>query len=282
MTTPWHYGDGAESCRFCGGRGVTEMPPEERPVGMITPATVPCRCVLKRDRLQNMERAWPGLSKAKCADKDATDLEGYSKRNLWITTTFDQFRSHLHRLALLSPSSWFFRVVSDADIVTAWLGSVAFKGSEVFDPDAKESTKFITVVDLVGPPDLLVIYLGVKTARNAATPEVVLEALQQRLHLGKPTWVVDQLNDHRFQPGHRAYSSAMAEILSSWKRKNLTAASTTDIPVLPSGVQAVEVSPPVPSPVVSEEIQTIPITMLDRIQNQKPIRPKKGKERPFR
>jgi hypothetical protein len=72
-----------------------------------------------------------------------------------------------------------------------------------------------TLVDLVDPPDLLVIRLGVKSARNSAMPEVLLEALAHRSHVGKPTWICDQPTK-KLDPSHISFSPDVADFLRGW------------------------------------------------------------------
>lgn len=254
-------GDGDPGCPVCHGRGGMEMPPERRPVGVITPVFEPCRCVIRRARLQNMDKAWPGLSAVPPIAK-ASQLSGLLGSNAWITAATDRLRAHMHRVALGQPHVWHFKVSSDADVMTSWLGSLAVKGMEVFDIDAQVSTKHVTIVDLVEPPSLLVLQLGVKTARNAAMPEVLLEAVRHRVHVGKPTWVIDQ----PAMPlgfGHLAYSQALLDVLSepSWTRVVLggTSVATGALPITPLGSPALA-PPKMPDPDPVDEAMAQPVT----------------------
>lgn len=277
---PWNYGDGTPTCKFCKGRGVTEMRIEDRPPGMITPATVICSCVTLRDRLKNMDGAWPGLSLATSL-KAVSSLDVLIKKNVWITAPTARFRAHLHRVAKSQSSLWHFLVASDADIMTSWLGSVAIKGAEIFDTEASISTKHVTIVDLVEPPSLLILLLGIKTARNAATAEVVLEALQHRLHVGKPTWVIDQ-PEQPLKPGHLAYSPALAEILAApnWTRRILN--ETGVVAKAPAESSIILATPEAEAPYIQQVIQVdefVPktLTPLDKIRAHTSKKPKKGK-----
>ena len=116
--------------------------------------------------------------------------------NVWITANTDTLKSHILSVGLRQSADWEFKVVSDADLVSAWLGSVSVKGAEIFDPDvAIISSKYMNLIDLIEPPTLLIVRLGVKKARNVAMGEVFWETIQHRLHIDKPIWVVDQPND---------------------------------------------------------------------------------------
>jgi hypothetical protein len=90
-------------------------------------------------------------------------------------------------------------------------------GKEVLDPDAASvSSEKATLVDLVDPPELMILRLGVKSARNSAMGEVLLEALKHRAHEGKPTWVVDQPT-RRFDPSHLAFSEEALQHIQRWE-----------------------------------------------------------------
>jgi hypothetical protein len=119
------------------------------------------------------------------------------------------------------PVSWGFRVVTDADMMVAWLATAALQGVEVRDADARPeqmvSLAKLTLVDLMDPPELLIVRLGVKAARNSAMPEVLMESLTHRAHLGKPTWVWDQ-PDCRYGEGHLSYSHVVQQFISSFPR----------------------------------------------------------------
>jgi hypothetical protein len=200
-----------ESCKLCYGKGVLQLPPKPRQ----PPTFQKCKCTLLEDTLTNIERGWRGLSKVKSLKSSL--LQERETKDLWITSRTEDFRANLKTLAALKGPLWNFKVVSDADLMVAWLANIAAK-SEVYDADyhTRVSQEYLTVVDLVEPPDLLIIQLGVKAARNQAMPEVLLEALAHRAHLGKPTWVSDQYN-YPLGIGHIAWSQGVIEFLSDWE-----------------------------------------------------------------
>jgi hypothetical protein len=174
----------------------------------------------KKEILANVERGWPGLTKAKRLGKGkSSKLGDYASTDLWVTSSLPWFKAHLRWMAIRRPPNWDFKVCSDVDLMRAWLGSVPLSGREIIDPDiaAQVSMRHLTLLDLIEPPGLLIIRLGVKTARNEATPEVLLETLYHRMHLGKPTWVY---NDHHnpLDDTMRAYSEEVGVLLSDWKR----------------------------------------------------------------
>jgi hypothetical protein len=147
----------------------------------------------------------------------ASPLWKYTEADLWVTAGQTWFMANLRHIAVRQPPTWFFKVVSDADLMTAWLSSAVLKGKDILDPDVRRvSLTYVTLVDLIIPPQLLVIRLGVKKARNVATPEVLLESLREREHNGLPTWVWDTPRE-RLAEGHICWSNEVTEYLGTWK-----------------------------------------------------------------
>lgn len=198
-------------CDRCFGTGSLDVGTNDRGV----PITKPCTCQVARDIIRNLNNAWAGLATA--PKVDSTPLSEYAEDDLYITATDATLRSHLRHVGLRRGPMWPFRVVTDADLMTAWLAPVSLIGKEILDPEAAPvSAETATLVDLIEPPELLVLRLGVKSARNSAMPEVLLEALYHRTHVGKPTWVVDQPS-RRFNPSHIAFSDDALNHLNQWE-----------------------------------------------------------------
>jgi hypothetical protein len=105
-------------------------------------------------------------------------------------------------------------------MMDAWLHHIP--DYEIKDPDmvinrqTRPTDKYSALVDLTEPPDLLIIRVGVKITRNVATPEVLLEALQHRRHMGKFTWVVD-LPEKPLMPDHISWSPQVESYMEDWK-----------------------------------------------------------------
>ena len=91
------------------------------------------------------------------------------------------------------------------------------------------STKYLTIPDLVDPPDLLIIRMGVKVARNEAASEVLSEALNLRIHAGKPTWVWDEPL-HPLNSGHLFWSKAVAQSLKGFEKVSEAALKSAALP----------------------------------------------------
>lgn len=195
------------------------MPREEGKVG--PPALKLCTCALHQIVLGNVERGMRGLSKA--AKVKSTPLFDLLEDDVWVTASEDWFKAHLRHVAVRSPPAWGFSVVTDADLIQAWLATAALDGREILDPEAREgverrSLRHLTLVDIAVPPTLLIIRLGVKSARNVAMPEVLLEAIKLRAHEGVPTWVWDQSDAPLDRDDHRCYAPFILDVVSGWHR----------------------------------------------------------------
>ena len=187
-------GNGEKGCPHCKGRGVVNADEHGWEVRN-------CTCVFKKDLLANVSRIWAPLADPKVAagsaELDGSPLLSITKESAWITVSDYQLQRHLRFVALRQGLTWFARVTSDAALMTAWLSTA----KEVYDADEYErrgysddelpSNEFQTMVDLAVPPDLLIIQLGVKVSANKEMANLLVEALQERRHAGKPTWVVD-------------------------------------------------------------------------------------------
>ena len=210
--------------------------------GTHPPSMTRCDCVLREDLLANAERVMPGLSTAPSVTRSSL-AEAWSK-NIWVTANSQWFSAHLRHVAVRRPPVWAGRVVSDADLVTSWLASTALKGIEILDADAYEaSIKYLTLTDLATPPDLLIIRMGVKVARNVACSEVLAEAINMRLHLKRPTWIWDQ-PDRPLMEGHLFWSSDVDFSLATFQRVSPSKAPTPP-PTSPAPVGEDQLSPPV-------------------------------------
>ncbi len=209
-------GSASENCKICMGEGVVQ----NEPLPPHPPTYRRCDCVLRKDIINNVERGMKGLTKMPVLSSPSP-LLGKECDNVWISCG-QSFLSHLRYVAIRQPPTWFLRVASDAELVTAWLGSIALKGQDILDADAYlVSTKYITITDLVTPPDLLVIRMGIKVARNQASSEVLAEAINTRVHEGKPTWLWDD-PAYPLNPGHMFWSDQVGHTISDWSRLSIS------------------------------------------------------------
>lgn len=245
LESSYPEGDGKPDCPECRGRGVVPVPRDQLPPFAVGEITQPCSCVLVRDLVFNMERGWKSLSRAEPLKK--SPLCGKEGGNLWITGSTPKFKSHLKKVASRMGPRWNFVVVSDADLMDAWLS----RGIEVLDPDidqmrkAQVSGKFMALSDIAVPPELLIIRLGVKAARNAAMPEVFMEALLLREQESKPTWITDQPTNV-LEDGHRSYSGQVEDFLEDWEHITLERAKPKPVSNQATGVQMMTISDDAP------------------------------------
>jgi len=207
-------GNGVPGCPRCYGRGVLDIKLEGDPI----PAVYACACVVRRQVLQNCERAWPTLTRA--ARIESTPLMDYTKKSLWVTSDLGGFKNHLRHVALRQGPNWSFRVYTDFDYMREWLRPLQRKGEDIHDADVARADWRELDSDIVEGPALLVLRLGVKAARNKAMPEVLLETLLRREHINKPTWVFDQPTDP-LGPDHLCYSPEVAAYLMRWEHMQL-------------------------------------------------------------
>lgn len=172
---------------------------------------------------------------------DHSPLFEYVESNLYLTASDEDLRAHLKHVALRMGLQWGLQVISDSDLMTAWLSPVSLLGKEIIDPEAAAiSTEKATLVDLIEPPTLMVLRLGVKAARNSAMSEVFLETLYHRIHIGKPLWVVDQ-PAKKLDHSHMCFSEEALRLMGSWDRLELS--GTVSEP----GIEVPLASPGLPS-----------------------------------
>ena len=146
-----------------------------------------------------------------------TALLGLHEKSIKVTAG-EEFLAHLRHMAIRMPITWNCRVVTDAELTTAWLASIALQGKDILDADAyKVSTKHLTIPDLVVPPDLIIIRMGVKVARNQAASECLAEAINIRHHKDTPTWLWDEPH-HPLDTGHLFWSDVVGRIIRPWPK----------------------------------------------------------------
>lgn len=205
---------GVKSCKKCGGRGYTE-------VLSVDPRQLPefneCDCTEKLAIHRNLEKGWRGLTRAK--NILSSPLSGLTHQNLRLTVLPEVFRSHLRRVGINKGRNWNFRVVTDADLVRAWLSNVSEGPRGMMSADGEwvplDHYSHTPLIDLIAPPSLLIICLWEQIAKNSQMPNVLSQVILQRDHNGQPTWVVDTML-MPFREGHRCYSAESYTVLSTW------------------------------------------------------------------
>lgn len=183
-----------------------------------------CDCALDGMRLDNMDRVWESLSQAAESPKlkAKPPLGKFVRSSAWITSNMPLFRQHLKAVCYNMSTLWNARVRTDAELLDAWFGTAKAQGVKIFDLDVERSTlRAIDIADLVEPPDLCIIILGVKKLPNKEAPGSLAEAISYRNHLQKPTWVVDQPN-LPLDGSHKFFSDEIERLLSRWPKISLT------------------------------------------------------------
>lgn len=218
FTTPEMYGD--LQCSVCHGRGRLDAPTPEGYRG--PPSLIMCKCVLRKEIIKNTNRIMYDLIHARKVIR--SPLLGRIHDDLRISADVEWFRANMRYVALRQNPNWDCRIVTDAELVTAWLATAAAKGMEIFDADVrneveKRSLRYMTLADISGSATLLIVKLGVKSAPNKEAPNVLLEALRTRMHEGLPTWLWEQPEAPLAQ-GHRCWSEEVDYELSGWDTIN--------------------------------------------------------------
>lgn len=187
--------------------------------------SVDCICLFYSKVSQNIRDTWAYMDRVSVA-KDSPLLEHVEAGSfLRITATQDVLAAHLkhvmmnHCCETFDPA-WWVEVTSDKDIVHAWLFTAKFQGIEITDADValteidKESAR--SVKDLALRADLMVIRVGRKIAANKETRTTLREAIDYRVDLNKPVWLVDTPRDNLDHADILAYSKELMEDLSSY------------------------------------------------------------------
>lgn len=208
-------------CKKCFGAGYLQK--DDGYMGM--PEAIPCSCTIKKALNQQAEKAWQGLSEYPI--KKTSLLRNKIKENLIVVSDRNNLMSHLRSaLAHERRPERFIKVVSDATLMSAWLSNLQLANSEIIDPDFQRDIRVQALEDLAESPFLLIIRIGIKMARNSAMPEVLVETIELRQHLGKPTWIIEEPNRPLVE-GHICWSRAVDESLENWEKVNLIGTSTT-------------------------------------------------------
>ncbi len=213
-------------CKKCNDFGYIQV--DDGHYGL--PQAIPCSCTLKKALKVQAQKAWAGLETVPI--KRASNLKGKVRENVVVVAYKPELMLHMRSaFAHHARPEEFFKVVSDATLISAWLSNLARSDSEIIDPDFKRDVRVASLEDLAESPTLLIIRLGVKTARNSAMPEVLAETIELRQHLGKPTWLVVE-PDKPLEEGHISWSRAVEDALDGWERIGIVGKTTSKRPSL--------------------------------------------------
>jgi len=216
------------SCTKCGGQGFIESF-KKLPDGELAPTIYrdPCECLLYKQLDEQADRTWQGLSRVPVEDNRGMFKE-YLKQSLYLTSDLKSLALTL-RGALWAKGNPNFisKVVDENMLMSVWLSGMHEEGKKVIDPDFDYSVPARDILGFNGP-DLLIIRLGIKNSRNIATPEVLVDVLENRRGLFKPTWVVDS-QDKPFRMGHISWSTDGERILKDFEHIDLTSVLPTAV-----------------------------------------------------
>jgi hypothetical protein len=127
------------------------------------------------------------------------ELDMTQSNMFFRNTDWNVFLSNLKWVAAYKASkNLYFRVVTDLHIVNVFVGNATLR-SRLKSQQVEDGELLIcnSLPDLVEPPDLLIIRLGVLTYSNKAAADVLAEVLLLRNAVARPTWVVE--------PAHKAF-----------------------------------------------------------------------------
>lgn len=212
------------NCPICKGFGQVRVPMKNKP-----PKSRLCECTFIGQMNRKLENTWQGLSKVQPIQE--SPLSNFIDKRVWLTAEPSWLMPHLRHIVTREPLNWRVKVITDKELMAAWLATAALAGVDILDKEAFEVTTYkLSIEDLVQPYDLVILRLGVKMARNSAMPEVLMEALALREHLEKATWVWDQPT-RSLGEGHRCWSLEVQDELSRYERvKNTRTAAFSNTP----------------------------------------------------
>ena len=208
---------GNPACSRC--RGVGDV--------QIEGVWVHCVCVARLSKVQRVRACWPPdvLRAAGRNEVRQSALDGRLRENLRIRAERGVLVSHLARAVVASGRIELVRIASDADLVDAWLANVGdLRDGEAVGHRGEQEARYRNVSDLVAPPKLLVLYVGVRAARLADLPDLILEAIQVRQQRGLATWVVDTVDRPLAEGRCPAWREDLAAMLAGWPTVRLNSA----------------------------------------------------------
>lgn len=142
---------------------------------------------------------------------DRTQENLFIRRTHWLT-----FLSHFKWVLGSKSSGFFVRVATDMTLLNVFLGNASLKNR--LPSQRTESGELLisnSLEDLLSSPDLAVLRLGHVIHGNRAAPNVLREALLLRLALGKPTWIVEPLEQVFAPLGMACCDENVANLVSS-------------------------------------------------------------------
>lgn len=128
-------------------------------------------------------------------------LVGAIGKNVHVTCHLDDMYAVLKVLLFKYPKL-FFKYTSDLEIKDVHVGSMSRSAKST---DYAGNDIYNNIRDLIDPPHLLIIQLGVLGTRNKAAPSALMEVLRYRSDQRKPVWAVSTVSE-RFGRGFPSWS----------------------------------------------------------------------------
>lgn len=197
---------GKENCPKCGGKGHIRVDPPEDTHNPF-PDYERCVCLIESKFRQEV-----GEDIYNAEQLDESPFLELADEDTYIKGTRKKLLPHLRYVLQEKGFNFFFRDVTDQNLVDAWLG----KSERTDVPDQNVSEGFKSLADAVEPPDLLIIRIGNKRLPNKELPNVIFESVVMRRDNADPTWILNS-PDQPFadggpnSEGHPCYSNQLNE-----------------------------------------------------------------------
>ena len=131
-------------------------------------------------------------------------------KTLYIKGTRADVNAVIKAVMLKYCAKW-IKLTSDAEIRNVYVGSMSKQArSEDYTGEI-----YNNIQDLMDPPDLIIVHLGVISNKNRAAAGALEEALAHRINGAKPIWAFS-LADNPFTSSSFAYSLRVDELINSY------------------------------------------------------------------
>lgn len=179
-----------QSCPICLGKGHLKTVGKDS-AGYPQVFMTPCKCV----RIERFKQR-VGHDIFQAPNLKRTPLLAKTGKNLFLHADREDLLPHLKCLLWAKGPDFFFRLLTDLDVMDAWLSKPKESMTPNRDVINSSSTLGMGVAwsslrDAVEDPSLLLLYIGVSTHPNRALSNALTEALRIRSWAGKPTWVIN-------------------------------------------------------------------------------------------
>lgn len=184
-------------CNICSGAGVIEKK------GVL----YSCECESNKRLAQAMPM---NIQLAEVTAKHlALPVVRAFNKSVFVKGSRTDINSIIKTLFLLNPSKW-IKLTSDVEIRNIYVGSMS-KAAHSADYDGEV---YNNLQELVEPPDLVIIHLGVLSNKNKAAPGALEEALTHRFNKLRPVWAFSTY-ESPFTSASYAFSPRVSEVIDN-------------------------------------------------------------------